>query len=252
VRPEQIFVFIHQVLVSAYTGWYPSSAIGLFVRCASLADKLRMEEVAYEFMAQAFIAYEEYLEDPQGKPREISLIIGALESFRGFSDGNWNTLVQRASQHAAKLRRKEDKATVIADCAHLYWPSALLAAPNCQESRRNDKKLLKCLQRALKAANECINDQVEKFVMILNKYLFFFERRCPTIGVKYLQGLICLIEDHLKQLDDDQNGKRVRAYYANTIKYIKSKQLIESGSPCNELEVDRLSAPLKMSRSSSH
>mmetsp|Transcript_21674 Transcript_21674/g.42092 ORF Transcript_21674/g.42092 Transcript_21674/m.42092 type:complete len:112 (+) Transcript_21674:1136-1471(+) len=30
------------------------------------------------------------------------------------------------------------------------------------------------------------------------------------------------------------------------------QQLIESGSPCNELEVDRLSAPLKMSRSSSH
>lgn len=43
------------------------------------------------------------------------------------------------------------------------------------------------MQRSLKIANECMGSQVHLFVEILNKYLYFFERGCPSIATKYFK-----------------------------------------------------------------
>jgi hypothetical protein len=79
---------------------------------------------------------------------------------------------------------------------------------------------------SLKIANSCVGSQVHLFVEILNKYLYFFDRKCPAVSggvcasgeskrwlnvrlfrspqitVKYLKGLIALVEEHLPQLDN--------------------------------------------------
>eukprot|EP00466_Bigelowiella_natans_P005977 jgi/Bigna1/56656/estExt_Genewise1Plus.C_1110021 len=205
IRPRHVFVFIHQILSSAYANFYPESAICLFLKAAKLADSLSMELIAYEFVAQAFVICEDEHQNQQRRFRVISIIVSTLETFHCFSLENWNSLVLKASQLSAKLKSSRDKARSIANCSHLYWPST-----NDRRSERDakilrhDRKLIKCLQRALKAANECYENQIELFVEILNKYIFFYEEGCTTVGVKYLQGLICLIQEHIHRLDDTQ------------------------------------------------
>ena len=63
---------------------------------------------------------------------------------------------------------------------------------------------------------------VQLFVEILNSYLVLFERRCPTISVKYLKGLVELIDEHLENMESPHPS--TTKFYENTIAYIKSKQ----------------------------
>eukprot|EP00467_Chlorarachnion_reptans_P007745 CAMPEP_0114519152 /NCGR_PEP_ID=MMETSP0109-20121206/18843_1 /TAXON_ID=29199 /ORGANISM="Chlorarachnion reptans, Strain CCCM449" /LENGTH=793 /DNA_ID=CAMNT_0001699857 /DNA_START=24 /DNA_END=2405 /DNA_ORIENTATION=- len=222
-KPKKLFVFIHQILVSAYTNHYPETAVRLFLKAANVADTCGKESIAYEFMTQCFIAYEDEISESRAKARAIALISGALEKMTGFTEENWDTLVGRCVQHSSKLLKKEDKARAIVNCSHLFWPTS---QGEEGKARRSDKKLLKTVQRALKAANECMKEylKVELFVIILNKCLFFFERDVPTINLKYLQGLICLIEEHLLNLEETEDDKNTSAYYQNTLKYIRSKK----------------------------
>eukprot|EP00472_Partenskyella_glossopodia_P003693 CAMPEP_0197520296 /NCGR_PEP_ID=MMETSP1318-20131121/5625_1 /TAXON_ID=552666 /ORGANISM="Partenskyella glossopodia, Strain RCC365" /LENGTH=746 /DNA_ID=CAMNT_0043071777 /DNA_START=100 /DNA_END=2340 /DNA_ORIENTATION=+ len=221
-KPKKIFVFIHQILVSAYTNHYAETAVRLFLKSAAVADSCGMESIAYEFMVQCFIAFEDEISDSRAQAKAIALITSSIEKFQGFGEENWDTLVGKCGQHASKLLKKEDKARAIVNCAHLFWPTN---QGEEGKTRRDEKKLLKLVQRSLKAANDCMQEQVELFVIILNKCLFFYEQEVPTINLKYIQGLICLIEQHLPNLDDDtQSDVDTKAYYLNTLKYIRSKK----------------------------
>uniref|UniRef100_A0A7S0D096 Vacuolar protein sorting-associated protein 35 n=1 Tax=Amorphochlora amoebiformis TaxID=1561963 RepID=A0A7S0D096_9EUKA len=235
--PKKIFVFIHQILVSAYTNHYPETAVRLFLKAAGVADTCNMEGVAYEFMVQCFIAFEDEISDSRAQAKAIALITGALERFQNFSEENWDTLVTKCCQHSAKLLRKEDKARALIDCTHLFWPTTGVAAEE-QKDRRNEKKLLKLVQRSLKCANDCMKEQVELFVTILNKCLFFFERGVSTINLKYLQGLICLVEQHLPNLEESSpEDAATKAYYINTVNYIKGKKAADNTSPYASLDI---------------
>ncbi len=74
----------------------------------------------------------------------------------------------------------------------------------------------------------CITVRVasQLFVEILNSYLVLFEHRCPTITVKYLKGLVELINEHLENMDSPH--PQTTKFYENTIAYIQSKQTTDS------------------------
>ena len=60
-----------------------------------------------------------------------------------------------------------------------------LLPPPLQKKKnyQNEKRVLECLQRSLKIADVCMASSMhlQLFVEILNEYLIFFERKCPTI-----------------------------------------------------------------------
>ena len=83
---------------------------------------------------------------------------------------------------------------------------------------RDGKRVLECLQRALRVADACMDTavSVELFVEILNRYVYYFEQQNETVGLllllqfqpsligphfqvttKYLNGLIELIHSNL-------------------------------------------------------
>uniref|UniRef100_A0A7S2VUF8 Vacuolar protein sorting-associated protein 35 n=1 Tax=Norrisiella sphaerica TaxID=552664 RepID=A0A7S2VUF8_9EUKA len=242
-KPKKLFVFIHQILVSAYTNHYPETAVRLFLKAAAVADAVGKESIAYEFMVQCFIAFEDEISDSKAQAKAIALITAALEQMSGFGEENWETLVGKCVQHSSKLLKKEDKARALVNCAHLFWPTS---QGEEGKARRSDKKLLKLVQRSLKAANDCMKEQVELFVVILNKCLFFFEREVPTINLKYLQGLICLIEQHLPNLDESSDeDMRTKAYYQNTLNYVRSKKASATSedSVYLGLDIENITAP---------
>jgi hypothetical protein len=95
---------------------------------------------------------------------------------RNFTAEDYDRLASKATQHAAKLISKEDQCRAILECAHLFWP-----VEKSLDAVRDDKRVLACLQRSLKIANNCMGSQVHLFVDILNKYLFFFDKGCASV-----------------------------------------------------------------------
>ncbi|KAJ3057846.1 Vacuolar protein sorting-associated protein 35, partial [Quaeritorhiza haematococci] len=68
---------------------------------------------------------------------------------------------------------------------------------------RDGKRVLECLQKALKIADSVMdqNVNVELFVEILERYIWYFEKRNDAITVKYLNSLIELIQTNLSNID---------------------------------------------------
>jgi hypothetical protein len=82
-------------------------------------------------------------------------------------------------------------------------------------------RLLECMQRALKIASVC---NPNLFVEILDHYIYYYENDCPIIQVRYLSGLIALINEQLGSESNQQSNPATQAHYRNTLEYIKTRQ----------------------------
>jgi len=226
VKTKKVLGFVHET-ISVLTPHFPELALRMFMqaaRCADLCGKA-FELIAYEFVAQALVAYEEEIADSKQQFAAINYISASLQHFTVFDKERYDTLATKATQHSAKLLKPADACRAYANCSHLYWS-------NDENSENRDaKRVLVCLQRALKIANTCMGSQVHLFNEILNKYLYFFDRGCPTVTARYIRGLIQLIDEHLPSLDADEPAAlAIKQHYDNTLRHIKIKLATEGES----------------------
>lgn len=64
-----------------------------------------------------------------------------------------------------------------------WWRRALLT-PLPRLQIRDGKRVMECLKKALKIANQCMDPslQVQLFIEILNRYVCFYERENDAVG----------------------------------------------------------------------
>ena len=89
-----------------------------------------------------------------------------------FDEDTYETLATKTTQYSAKLLKKPDQCRAVCRASYLFWSKA------GEEPFRNAKRVLECLQRALKIADACKanNAHVGLFVEILDAYLYHFEQ----------------------------------------------------------------------------
>jgi hypothetical protein len=125
-------------------------------------------------------------------------------SSRNFSHENYDTLVSKCALYGSKLLKKPDQCRAVYIASHLWWATEIQARGE-DETKDNDlfkddERVLVCLQRALRVADGCMDVAVS--VEILNRYLYFFDRGSKTVTVKYIKGLIDLIQTNLSNNSD--------------------------------------------------
>ncbi|KAJ3053033.1 Vacuolar protein sorting-associated protein 35, partial [Rhizophlyctis rosea] len=163
----------------------PDMALRLFLMAAQAADEAGFEEVGYEFFVQAFTIYEDSISESKAQLAAITLIIGTLLTTSVFGFENYETLVTN----------------------HLFWGDETTAAKVKEEGKqsyRDGRKVLECLQKSLKVADSVLDRSVnvELFVEILERYVWFFEKKNDAIAVKYLNHLIDLVQTNLSNADN--------------------------------------------------
>lgn len=70
---------------------------------------------------QAFVIYEEGINDSKAQLQAITLIINTLQQMRIFGEENYDTLITKAALHSAKLLKKGHQSTAVAKASHLWW-----------------------------------------------------------------------------------------------------------------------------------
>lgn len=122
-RISTLYKFIHQCTSVLYNRVETSGEIclRLYLLALSSADEAGLEELAYEFAVQAFTIYEESISESRAQLQAITLIIGTLQTSRGFGVDNYDTLITKAALHGAKLLKKGQQATAVALASHLWW-----------------------------------------------------------------------------------------------------------------------------------
>lgn len=104
----------------------------------------------------------------------------------------------------------------------------IIAANLAPQLYRDGKRVLECLQRALRVADACMDTavSVELFVEILNRYVYYYDQQNETVTTKYLNGLIELIHSNLQTNEDEPNPslEGPKRHFQRTLEYIRSRE----------------------------
>ncbi|KAK5125846.1 hypothetical protein LTR85_012122 [Meristemomyces frigidus] len=232
VQSSALYKFMHTMLSSLYTrvsaSGVPDLVLRLFVSCGQVACQCENEDVAYEFYAQAFTIYEESISDSRSQFQAICIIAGALSQCSDrFSRENYDTLITKAALHGSKLLKKPDQCRAVYLASHLWWAVEQGEKPEGgKEPYRDGKRVLECLQRALRVADACMDTavSVELFVEILNRYVYYFDQENDAVTTKYINGLIELIHSNLNTSDNPSSLESPRKHFQRTLEYIASRE----------------------------
>ncbi|KAI9851019.1 MAG: Vacuolar protein sorting-associated protein 35 [Thelocarpon superellum] len=231
-QSSALYKFMHNSLSALYTRVNGAAdlSLRLFIECGQVADQTGFEEVSYEFFAQAFTIYEEAISDSRAQFQAVCVIAGALHSTRAFGKENYDTLITKCALHGSKLLKKPDQCRAVYLASHLWW-AVEIPGRGDEDSKtlyRDGKRVLECLQRALRVADACMDAavSVELFVEILNRYVYYFDQQNEAVTTKYLNGLIELIHSNLASNSDQsasalENPKR---HFQRTLDYINSRE----------------------------
>ncbi|PHH92197.1 hypothetical protein CDD83_8486 [Cordyceps sp. RAO-2017] len=228
-----LFKFMHASLSTLYTRVSGAGASELALRlfcCAGLtADMTGFEEVAYEFYAQAFTVYEEAVTDSKAQFQAVCVIASSLHQTRNFGKENYDTLITKCAQHGSKLLRKPDQCRAVYLASHLWWATPIASNGETEESElyRDGKRVLECLQRALRVADSCMETaaSIELFVEILDRYVYYFDQQNESVTTKYLNGLIELIHSNLAGNQQESGSiETSKKHFHQTLENIRSRQ----------------------------
>ncbi|KAK9378509.1 vacuolar protein sorting-associated protein 35 [Kockiozyma suomiensis] len=224
------FKFSHQLITEMYAaGTSADTCLRLYIFCGQIADQVESEEVAFEFFAQAYIVFEEALTDSRAQFQALSIIAGALHSTRNFTKESYETLITKNALFGSKLLKKPDQCRAVYFASHLWW-AVEIPVRGEEEGKtplyRDGKRVLECLQRALRVADACMDSAVsiELFVEILNRYVYYFDRGCEVVTVKYVNGLISLIMSNLSSTIDASVTDSPRKHFERTLQYINAQK----------------------------
>ncbi|KAK4145973.1 vacuolar protein sorting-associated protein 35 [Dichotomopilus funicola] len=232
-QSSALLKFLHSAISTLYTRVNGAGAaelsLRLFCSCGQVADMTGFEEVAYEFFAQAFTVYEEAISDSKAQFQAVCVIASALHRTRNFGKENYDTLITKCAQHASKLLRKPDQCRAVYLASHLWWATPIAANGETEETElyRDGKRVLECLQRALRVADSCMETatSIELFVEILDRYVYYFDQKNESVTTKYLNGLIELIHSNLAgNQQDSASVEASRKHFMQTLDMIRSKE----------------------------
>lgn len=216
-RGRVLFRFVHES-VTTLGSQMPDIALKLFLQAAQAASHAGFETIAYEFLTQAFMIYESEIYEAKNQSRTMQLLIGTLQTLRCFSPDNYDTLITKVALYSTKLLVRQDQCQSVLQCSHLFWVG------DAETDYRDGKKVLECLQKALKTADLVTEPaaNLSLFIEILNEYLYHFSHGNQTITVAFLNNLIELINTNIDSLKSSH--ELIDSYYRQTLQYIRSKQ----------------------------
>nr|KAF6408410.1 VPS35 retromer complex component [Molossus molossus] len=183
----------------------------------------------------AFSLYEDEISDSKAQLAAITLIIGTFERMKCFSEENHEPLRTQCALAASKLLKKPDQGRAVSTCAHLFWSGR--NTDRNGEELHGGKRVMECLKKALKIANQCMDPslQVQLFIEILNRYIYFYEKENDAVTIQVLNQLIQKIREDLPNLESSEETEQINKHFHNTLEHLRlRRESPESEGPIYE------------------
>jgi vacuolar protein sorting-associated protein 35 len=143
--------------------------------------------------------YEESISESKAQMAAITLIIGTLYSTTVFGFENYETLITKCAVHCSRLLKRVDQCRGVTLVSHLFWAGVGDSGSDDADDEaavrklrdqgkvvyRDGKRVLECLQKALKIADSVMDQtvNVELFVEILERYIWYYEKRNDFVSI---------------------------------------------------------------------
>jgi vacuolar protein sorting-associated protein 35 len=128
VSAREVLQFVHEMVTALASKLEQMSVtcVSLFLQCALVADSGDLEAIAYEFITQAFIVYEDQITNSREQWKALELMVASLRATTHMSAANYEVLAAKTTQYAARLLKKNEQASMVVNCAHLFWVRGFL------------------------------------------------------------------------------------------------------------------------------
>ena len=221
---ETVEVGVHKLLsfvatiIQTLVPLAPNLALRLCLLSAHVADTVGEEGDAYEFFTQAFTTYEEAVSESRAQLAAVTHACATLHHTKRFDAETYDTPATKNTQYSARLLKKPDQCRAVVKAAMLFASNAKNIEDEADEptrAEREPRRVLECLQRALKIADSCkvSSTHTPLFVEILDAYLFHFEKKNTAVLPSYLSSLLQLIEQQVAE-ESAQAGPSAK-HFAN-------------------------------------
>ncbi|KAH8614492.1 putative Vacuolar protein sorting associated protein 35 [Trypanosoma vivax] len=227
----KVFYLIHsgdgKGMLELIASEVPQQTFYLYVASGRAADTCGLPEVAYEHFVKAFLLYEESAGETTEQNSMLNYIISSLCTVQSMSEEAYECLATKVCQYSSKLLQKSDQSRAVAHCAQLFWKKGL--------SEDNQHRVVECLQRALKIANN-INSQSQRYCLavdLLGLILRYYAGQAPGVTTKHVTTLLDLADEDGRQLEQSEEGehgadlKGAMVYYRNTLRYISARKEVD-------------------------
>ena len=77
--------------------------------------------ISYDFLTQAFLIYEDQISESAAQIRSITSIVGSLLCCKTFEKTDYEALITKTAQYAAKLLKKQDQCRMVCLCSRLFY-----------------------------------------------------------------------------------------------------------------------------------
>ncbi|KAH3671107.1 hypothetical protein OGAPHI_000818 [Ogataea philodendri] len=217
----------------------PILRLNLNLVTAQLADEVSLVDVAYDFFIESFLIYEQSLVDSRAQYQSLVIIINKLiESTKmiEFNVENFNKLITKCTLYGSKLLKKTDQCRAVYLASHLWWIVKEIDDSSLSHIslKKDEKRVLECLQKALRVADNILDARasLELFIEILNQSLYYFIHGNEMVTVKYLNGLIELIDSNFTTAQKESATDRAalettHKHFARTLKYMNEQRAID-------------------------
>lgn len=235
VTVKKVFQFVHKTTTALMSSAAaPETALQLWLVAAAVTDQVDknsgqpgfFESICFEFLTQALICFEEEITESGKQYNGVFKLVGALQQLTCLEEENFDTVASKIAQHAARLLKKPMQCRAVAACSHLFWCDA----------RRDGQKVLECMQKCLKIIDALVQSdrkQVQLWVEVLDKYIYYYEAQCDKVNLDFIQDLTNLCVEHISYAEKDpqalEEGRQAKAHFKATLKYLKD--LKSSPSP---------------------
>ncbi|CAE7389073.1 VPS35B, partial [Symbiodinium natans] len=197
VSMKKVFQFVHKTNTALMQS-SPDMALHLWLAAAVSADQVERatgaqggyEPIAYEFLTQALVLFEEEISDSSKQFKGIHNIVGTLCKIAALDPENFDNVSQKITRHAAKLLKKPMQCRAVAACSQLFWCDA----------RRDAKRVRECLERCVKTCEAVVQSdsaQVGLWVEMFDRYIYYYEVQCEEVGITFLQSLMQICVEHI-------------------------------------------------------
>ncbi|XP_014246771.1 vacuolar protein sorting-associated protein 35 isoform X2 [Cimex lectularius] len=220
----KIFQYCHQTIMELVKAEFAELALRLFLQGTLAIGEIRFanyETIAYEFLSQAFILYEEEVCDSKSQLGAITLLVGSFERMSCFSQENTEPVRNQCALAASKLLKKPDQCRAVSTAAHLFWSGKTSDGKQLQDGKR----VLDFLKKGLRIAHQCmdVSVQTQLFVELLNHYIYFYEKGNEMVTIAILNQLIGKIREELPNLGSNDETEQISKHLNNTLQHIKDR-----------------------------
>ena len=221
---QAIYTSIEEV-IGVVRQEFPENAFRLLLNTASNINSMKLEqnsfaESCFDLLNDSLSILQDAKTDADKKLGLLNLFISTICNITLLPQVKLIQLINSLVQYSQTLPKRSEQCLAILNCSHLYFT----------EQGKDLVKVQDCLMKAKRFADFAMSNpqNLNLFVFILNKYLFYIEKGCEGLKIDNINDILEIIKNHILTIKTENTNPtflpEIESYFETTVESINYRK----------------------------